>query len=299
MRALSLVVVLAASSGWSDDGTFGQSAPALGQFIGRLHFLPAGTAALPASFAALPVEGVLWADRLDVSQRSFTLGFPGVTRRTEWFALDFEGSFVVDAPGVYGFRLHSDDGAKLWVDDAVVIDHDGLHAPTSRAGTVTLSPGPHRLRVAYFQGPAQEVALQLFVTPPGLKERVFVITEFARQRLAVLRRLEATPTRDGTLVTLAASKLFVTGKTEFSKDAKAVLDDVAVALKDTPKAVLTLSGLSAPGTSDETKPSLSEARVVALERALAERDTGGARLVDKGWSNKPTQGTTFELLIGQ
>jgi hypothetical protein len=40
---------------------------------------------------------------------------------------------------------------------------------------VHLDPGVHTLRLDYFQGPMQELALQLFVSPPGGTERPFVM----------------------------------------------------------------------------------------------------------------------------
>ena len=48
-----------------------------------------------------------------------------------------------------------------------------MHDAISPDGDVTLSAGPHRLRVWYFQGIRYELALQLFVTPPGGDERIF------------------------------------------------------------------------------------------------------------------------------
>jgi len=298
MRSFFLLCLLAASIARADE-SFGQADPALNQLVGRLYFLPPGTSSLSDALTSLPVEGVLWADRLNVTQRPFTLGFPGVTKRTEWFALVFEGSFVVDTAGSYQWRLHSDDGSKLWIDEQLVVDHDGLHPPTSKSGAVELKSGPHRIRVAYFQGPAQEVALQLFVTPPGLEERVFVVTDFARQRALVFKRLGATATREGTLISLDVTKLFVPGKAELSKESRVVLEDVASALKSTPRAAVSLRGLTTPGPSEESKPGLSEARVAALKRALAERDTGEARLDDKGWRGDGPSGSKIELLIGQ
>jgi len=39
--------------------------------------------------------------------------------------------------------------------------------------SVELSAGRHRLRIVYFQSIRNELALQLFVSPPGEDERVF------------------------------------------------------------------------------------------------------------------------------
>jgi hypothetical protein len=58
--------------------------------------------------------------------RDFTEGFPGVTKRFEWFAIDYTGRIWIARPGVYQFELMSDDGSKLYIDD--VIDNDWLHS---------------------------------------------------------------------------------------------------------------------------------------------------------------------------
>ena len=74
---------------------------------------------------------------------------------------------------LYYERLTSDDGSQLFIDDQLVIDNDGNHPPITRHGTVELSAGRHQLRIVYFQGIREELALQLFVSPPGEEERVF------------------------------------------------------------------------------------------------------------------------------
>jgi glucose/arabinose dehydrogenase len=62
--------------------------------------------------------------------------------------------------GTYTFRLESDDGSRLFIDDREVIDHDGLHARTAKDGDITLTAGKHKLFIEYFQaGGGAELAL--------------------------------------------------------------------------------------------------------------------------------------------
>ncbi len=75
--------------------------------------------------------------------------------------------------GEYAFRLTSDDGSRLVVDEHVVVDHDGLHGATAKEGTVSLTAGHHPLRVEFFEAGFGQV-LRLEWRPPGATEFVLV-----------------------------------------------------------------------------------------------------------------------------
>jgi serine/threonine protein kinase len=53
--------------------------------------------------------------------------------------------------GPYRFWLESDDGARLWVDDQLVIDHWFTQPSTTYSADLELEPGVHQLRVEYFE----------------------------------------------------------------------------------------------------------------------------------------------------
>jgi hypothetical protein len=144
--------------------TCGATPPA-GQLCGCVYDLTLGTRRIPEFSAMRPVE-LLCVDRLAVTLRNGAPGFAGITSRFEWFGVDFHGELTVTQPGVYGFRLSSDDGAKLYVDDAVVLNNDGLHDVRTVEGAIALEPGVHRIRVPYWDGPGP-MALVLEVARPG------------------------------------------------------------------------------------------------------------------------------------
>jgi hypothetical protein len=129
-------------------------------------------------FRKLKPAGSIYASSLDVPPQDFQQGFPGVTRRTEWFAIDYTGRFWIGEPGEYSFALTADDGARLYIDDRLVVDNDGQHPPEEKTGSIALGGGVHRIRVSYFQGPRFQVALVLKVAPPGEPFRVFSTDEF-------------------------------------------------------------------------------------------------------------------------
>jgi hypothetical protein len=52
---------------------------------------------------------------------------------------------------VYTFYTNSDDGSKLYIDDALIVGNDGLHGPLEKSGSTGLKAGKHKIRVIYFQ----------------------------------------------------------------------------------------------------------------------------------------------------
>ncbi len=147
------------------DGCVGDELP-VGRMRGRVYDIPLETRLLPDFLSMSSVETVCL-DRLAVTpRRSVYPGFPGLRDRFRWFAVDLEGVFTVETPGLYYFRLTSDDGSQLFIDGALVIDNDGYHPVREATGVAELAAGAHRIRVPYWQGPGP-MALVLEVATPG------------------------------------------------------------------------------------------------------------------------------------
>ena len=144
---------------------------------GDIYYLPRSTETL-ADLARLQPRGSIYTTSLNVPPQDFLIGFPGITRRFEWFAINYSGKFWIENPGLYRFRLVSDDGAMLYIDDQLIADNDGVHSTTVRLGSVRLTGGMHSIRVPYFQGPGDTVALVLEVAGPGEQPRIFSTDEF-------------------------------------------------------------------------------------------------------------------------
>ena len=144
---------------------FGITAVGSSGFKGDIYLIGEGADRLP-NFKKLKPVGSVYTPHLFVTIRNFREGFPGVTDRFEWFAIDYHARFWISKPGKYGFALTSDDGSKLYIDGKTIIDNDGTHPPARATATVKLKEGVHRIRVSYYQGPASQVALILAVSRP-------------------------------------------------------------------------------------------------------------------------------------
>ena len=136
---------------------------------------------------------------LDVPIREYTKGFPTPQMQTvvENFAVRFRGKLAVDTPGRYVFWLLSDDGSKLYINNTLVIDNDGIHGimrgkgrkdlsdnlsvsweidghfmDIGKQGSIELTVGTHPFEIQYFQGPRYEIALQWFYRPPNAYRQI-------------------------------------------------------------------------------------------------------------------------------
>lgn len=137
--------------------------------VGLIYFNQPGATKLP-SFDGLNPAGVLFTNTLNAAPTASFNGFPGVDNRKDDFALRYEGPLKVAKDGDFTIRIVSDDGAKLYIDDMLIVDNDGVKdGPAEASGPVRLVAATHSLRIDYFHttGP---VALQVFVKPEGSAE---------------------------------------------------------------------------------------------------------------------------------
>ena len=85
--------------------------------------------------------------------REDTLSNIALSRRNreEYFGFTFTGFIRLPQDDVYEFFASSDDGSRLYIDDSLIVDNDGLHAMSEKSGVAPLAAGLHALRVTFFQ----------------------------------------------------------------------------------------------------------------------------------------------------
>jgi len=147
--------------------------------IAAVHNLAAwSSVTLPGLFVGSPTIDSFITQDLNVNTLASN-GFPGMPTSLQnlvgldGYSLDINGFLDVPTTGNYVFKLTSDDGAILLINDEVIISDDSLHAPhTSTSLVVRLNKGLNRINVLYYQGPLSQIALQLKWSGPNLLEQV-------------------------------------------------------------------------------------------------------------------------------
>jgi predicted alpha-1,2-mannosidase len=69
----------------------------------------------------------------------------------QYFAFDFDGYIKIPEDGLYTFYLTTNDGGRMYIDDNLLINNDGLHPLTEIYKPVALKAGLHPISVKYFQ----------------------------------------------------------------------------------------------------------------------------------------------------
>lgn len=150
-------------------------------YAGKVYRLPPETPMLPALDQMTPI-GQLDALQLNVAEKPFDSGFPGVPDLVEWFAIKFTAQLQVPTTGAYVFKTRSDDGSKLFLGDQVIVNNDGIHhVQDSESAPIVLQAGSkRRIRIDWYQGPRISIALQVYWKRPGSSTFEIIPAELLR-----------------------------------------------------------------------------------------------------------------------
>jgi hypothetical protein len=70
----------------------------------------------------------------------------------DYYNFSFDGFILITQAGNYEFRTSSSDGSRLYLDNALLVDNDGIHEFQTAASPMrSLSQGPHRIYVQFFE----------------------------------------------------------------------------------------------------------------------------------------------------
>ncbi|MCK5467726.1 MAG: beta-glucosidase, partial [Cyclobacteriaceae bacterium] len=69
----------------------------------------------------------------------------------QYFSFDYEGYIDIPKDGEYTFYLATNDGGRLYLDNIMLLNNDGLHPVVEIEKAVSLKAGLHPISVKYFQ----------------------------------------------------------------------------------------------------------------------------------------------------
>jgi hypothetical protein len=82
-------------------------------------------------------------------------GSPAPAINPDNFSARWTGTFPISTPGQYTFSVTADDGVRLWVDGALLIDQWMVQPPTTYVADVMLTAATHTFKVEYFENTGQ------------------------------------------------------------------------------------------------------------------------------------------------
>jgi hypothetical protein len=103
-------------------------------------------------FANTALAGTPWLVRQDPSiDFQWGLGPPASNLPADNFSVRWTREVYFDT-GIHRFTARTDDGARLFVDGALVLDHWQVQAAADRTVDLPLAAGVHRVQLEYFEG---------------------------------------------------------------------------------------------------------------------------------------------------
>jgi len=89
------------------------------------------------------------------------------------FVVQLQGFLHARIAGKYRLYLSSDDGSRLFIDNTLVVENDGVHPDSQGQGEIVLKAGVYPIRIDFFEASGGE-SLNLDIMAPG-RSRVSVL----------------------------------------------------------------------------------------------------------------------------
>lgn len=102
----------------------------------------------------------------------------------DYFNFRFDGYISLVKEGVYQFRISSNDGSKLYLNDSLLVDNDGVHELVTVTSPIQiLEAGPQRIMVEFFDYLKGDSLLVEYKGPDTNNEWTYVTAEVLRSSL--------------------------------------------------------------------------------------------------------------------
>ena len=104
----------------------------------------------------------------------------GSKQGSDNYGFVFDGLIKIPADGVYNFYISSDDGSKLFIDDKILVNNDGLHGIVEKSNEIPLAKGYHAIKVVFFERNGGD-ALQVQWQGPGFTAQIIPASALFRK----------------------------------------------------------------------------------------------------------------------
>jgi endoglucanase len=102
---------------------------------------------------------------------------PGVVPNDQ-FSVRWEGMVEARSDEVYSFHVTHDDGARLWVNNQLIIDNWTDHAAIEDSGTIALQLGQrYSIRLEFYEAGGDASATLAWSTPLGIEKQIIPQTQ--------------------------------------------------------------------------------------------------------------------------
>jgi len=118
-------------------------------FDGQLSVVPPLAGRTPTRTQIVPRVGLLGIDPQAQPEGVEPAADAGLV--SEYYAVRQAGELFIATSGEHVLYTSSDDGSRLFVDGALVVDNDGLHGSGRKQASVTLDAGWHALEITFFE----------------------------------------------------------------------------------------------------------------------------------------------------
>ncbi|CAI2765715.1 family 20 glycosylhydrolase [Flavobacterium collinsii] len=99
------------------------------------------------------------------------------TKKERYIGLKFDGYLYIPETGNYTFSTLSDDGSKLFIDNELIVNNDGIHWLNEAYGTAKLEKGFHKINISYFDQ-IGGTTLNCFIQPEGKEKQEISASQF-------------------------------------------------------------------------------------------------------------------------
>ena len=111
------------------------------------------------------------------SGKIYKISLREVKPREDHFGISLYGFIKIEKDGEYTFYLNSDDGSKLFLNNSLLIDNDGLHGSKDVSAKTILKAGKYPIKIMYFEGNGDQ-SLKLEYEGQNISRRIIPASLF-------------------------------------------------------------------------------------------------------------------------